>query len=87
MDETTAPGKIDNLSKKIDGLIELVSKINKPQSLPDWISEKEAQQLLGLKNTSLWTLRKLRQVKYSKIGGRTFYNLESIKKLLEKNQQ
>jgi hypothetical protein len=71
--------------KELKGI--LLEIRSKPQQLNDWISELDAQTLLGLKETSLWALRKKKQLVFSKIGARTFYSLKSIEKLLSKNQE
>ena len=54
-------------------------------TIPGWIDELEARELLGCKNTKLWAIRKRGEVTYSKIGSKTFYKLTSIAELLEKN--
>lgn len=53
--------------------------------IPGWASEKEARELLNLKQTALWKLRKSGTIKFSKIGGHTYYNVQSIMDLLDKN--
>jgi hypothetical protein len=80
--------KFEELTKKLDELKFLIQdNIGYSQRIDDWIPEKEAQQLLGLKATSLWALRKQGLIKYSKVGSKTFYSLKSIAKLLNKNQE
>ena len=59
--------------------------INDDNMLPGWLSEHEAQILLGRRNTTLWKLRKKGKLIYSKIGSRVYYKLESIQQLLEEN--
>jgi hypothetical protein len=71
--------------KEVKGL--LLEVMGRARELTDWIPEMEAQKLLGLKETSLWALRKRKQLVYSKIGSKTFYSLKSIEKLLSKNQK
>lgn len=80
--------KYEEFVSKIDQLLELErAAAIKNSRIEDWISEQEAQKLLGLKETSLWALRKRKQLVYSKIGSKTFYSLKSIEKLLNKNQE
>jgi hypothetical protein len=79
--------KFDELSQKLDKALAMLGNGIKPIKIEDWIPEKEAQTLLGLKATSLWALRKQGQLKSSKIGSKTFYSLKSIEKLLNKNQE
>ncbi|MBP9068395.1 MAG: helix-turn-helix domain-containing protein [Bacteroidia bacterium] len=78
--------KFEELEQKVDLLIQLGKEAGKVVKLNDWISEQEAQKLLGLKETSMWALRKKKRVVSSKIGGKIFYSLRSIEKLLDKNQ-
>ncbi len=47
-------------------------------TLGDWIPEKKAEELLGQKKTSLWKLRKSKQLIASETRP-IFYSLESIK--------
>ena len=79
--------KFDELTQKVDLLLELSKDSGKLIKLDDWISELEAQKLLGLKETSMWALRKTKQLAFSKVGAKTFYSLKSIEKLLNKNQE
>lgn len=57
-------------------------KISK--TLPNWICAAELQELLGLKNTSLWRLRQRGDVRYAKVGGKIFYDLQSVEDMLKK---
>lgn len=52
-----------------------------------YVSAARAKQLLSIKDTNLFYLRKRNQLVFSKIGRKVFYQLESIKKLLERNRQ
>lgn len=79
--------QFEELTQKVDLLIELGRETGKSIKMDDWISELEAQKLLGLKETSLWALRKTKKIVSSKIGAKTFYSLKSIEKLLHKNQE
>ena len=78
--------KFNDLDQKVNRLIEIASN-GKAIKMNDWITEMEAQALLGLKETSLWALRKKKQIVFSKVGAKTFYSLKSIEKLLNKNQE
>ena len=78
--------KLDDLTSEINLLKQLLLEIKaSPRQLTDWISELEAQKLLDLKETSMWSLRRRKKLVFSKIGSKTFYSLKSIEKLLEKN--
>jgi hypothetical protein len=72
-----------DINSKLDKLLEKANSRGDSPQLRDWISEKEAQQLLGKKNTALWTLRKEGKLKFTKVGGKTFYDLKSLIHLLD----
>lgn len=57
-----------------------------PAPLGDWITEHDAKKLLGLKETSLWSLRKRKMVTFSKVGAKLFYSRKSIEKLITKHE-
>ena len=71
--------RFEALQKLIEGHLQ-----NGPQ-LQDWIDEKKAQALLGLKTTKLWALRKTGELRHSRIGNKVFYSVNSINELLHKN--
>lgn len=50
--------------------------------LGGFITQKKAMQLLNVGYTTLYHIRKQGRVKYSKIGSKIFYDLNSIKGLL-----
>ena len=55
--------------------------------IPGWLSEAEMQDLTGFKTTKLWQLRVQGRLKSSKIGKKTFYNLNSWLRMLEENEE
>ena len=77
--------KIEAIESKIDKIL-MGQSAEKASKIGDWISEQETQEILGLKKTSLWYLRKTKKLTYSKVGAKIFYSLKSIEKLLNKNQ-
>jgi hypothetical protein len=64
-----------------------LSGANTKQGIGDWISDKEAQQLLGRKATTLWSLRKRGELAFTKVGNKVFYSQEDILQLLNKNKK
>lgn len=80
----------EDLKKIFDEIAELKQIVlqrqePKDSKLGDWISQKEAQELLGKKYTSLFKLRK----DGSLISTKTrpiFYSLESIQRYLNNNK-
>jgi hypothetical protein len=88
MENTELDSKIAEILYKLEDVQKNVLEIAENASpIQGWCTELQTQKILGLKTTALWGLRKQNLIRYSKIGAKTFYNLESIKKLLEKNQQ
>ena len=80
--------KFEELSDSLKEIKTLVLEIrNKPRPFQDWIPKLEAQKLLGLKETSLWSLRRRKKLISSKVGARVFYSIKSIEKLMRKNQE
>ncbi len=60
---------------------------NEPDSIGDYIMEKEAKKLLGRKTTWFWKMRSSGQLPFSKIGNKVFYRKTDILNVLERNQQ
>lgn len=75
----------DRLLRGMEELRELFNAQTAGVRLQDWIDEKQAQTLLGLKTTTLWALRKTGKLTFSRLGNKIFYSLESINTLLNKN--
>lgn len=77
------------LNRKLDTAINILRNlpVKSQENLGDWLNEDQAQELLGYRTTSLWTLRRTGKVEYSKMGGKNFYRRESIIEYLEKNAQ
>ncbi len=63
--------------------------ISEKKILPEWISEQEAMQLLGIKSkTSLWKLRSEGKISYSQMGKKIIlYKRSSIIEYIEQNEQ
>lgn len=80
-----SPEMLNDFNAKLDAIHSLlVNKINpeKNGSLKKWLTEKEAQRELGKGTTSLWKLRKSGIIKSSKLGGKTFYDIDAINEYL-----
>ena len=76
--------QLDDLVKKLDQVLAIVSdNAGKSRQLGDWIPEKEAQSLLGIKTTTLWTMRRIGKIKWRKIRRKVYYSKSSILQLLE----
>ncbi len=71
---------------KLEIIHEWVLNSKSPKNIiaEGWLTENEAKETLGKGTTSLWALRKSNAIKSSKIGGKTYYCVDSIKQYLEK---
>ena len=76
------------LTAKVDQILSILSKEDRPvvSKLNGWLSEKETQELLGLKYGTLYNLRTNGDITFSKVGGKVFYNEKDVLKLIEKNK-
>ena len=78
----------DSLVSKVDQVLSVLTKESKPvQGLNGWLTEKEAQELLGIKYGALYNRRIRGEITYSKEGGRTYYLKADVVKLIEKNKR
>ena len=78
--------RINNRLERVENMIRNMPVMSN-QNLGDWLSEAQAQELLGYGATSLWGLRKASKLIASKIGGKTYYSKDSIIAFLEKNKE
>lgn len=81
----------DMLEQLVDRVAEkLATKLDagKPSTgeTEDWITEKEAQRILGKKATSLWSHRRNGELVYAKVGKKTYYSKESVIALMKANK-
>jgi excisionase family DNA binding protein len=75
------------LVNKVDNIERLLSQVQTHETgLDGWISEKEAEQLLGIKYGALYKLRMSGELSFSKVGGKVFIQREEIIRLIEKNK-
>ncbi|MDQ2178579.1 helix-turn-helix domain-containing protein [Marinifilum sp. D714] len=72
---------------KIELLDEMKKMLNELQAHPSkkWLKSYEVRELLGISQGTLQNLRSNGTLVYTKIGGVMFYDIEDIKKMLEKN--
>ena len=68
-----------------EGLQQLLQGGNQLQNegIGDYISEKEAQQLLGKKTTWFWSMRTKGHLSFTKVGNKVFYHKKDLEKYLE----
>jgi hypothetical protein len=75
---------LEQIIQKLDELSAVV-RGGSSQKLGDWVSEKEAQQLLGRKATWFWQRRKNGELVFTKVGNKIMYSRESILTYLNQN--
>ena len=73
--------EIRDTLKDIQG--KLSGKSNKDNILGDYISEKEAQELLNRKTTWFWQKRKTEELTGKKAGNQWFYKMIDIQRFIE----
>jgi len=82
---TVPKAYLESITKKIELIYDLVlTKSQKNIISEKWLNENQAKETLGKGTTSLWALRKSKSIHSEKIGGKTYYNVESINKYLER---
>ena len=52
------------------------------QSIGDYITEEEAQKMLGRKTTWFWDMRTKGKLAFSKVGNKIYYSIKDIENLL-----
>lgn len=78
-----------NLNSKLDRLLAVIEEkdMRTQQPLGKWMPEKEAQELTGKKQTTLWKMRNKGLLEFTRINNKVFYNRESIMALMEQNKR
>ena len=76
---------LEQIEEKLNALMSQSGK-QESKTLGDWISEEDAKQLLGRETTWFYHRRKTGELKYTKVGRRTYYSLASIHQFLEQNR-
>ena len=77
----------DALNAKLDRIIEMLEHKGSSSPIKKWLSEKETQDLLGKKATTLWKMRNKGLLEFTKINNKVFYSKESIDRLMEHNKK
>jgi hypothetical protein len=78
----------DNEKRLLELIMQIESAIQIQQSIGDWIDEKSAQRLTGLKKSSLFNLRKSGKIRFSRLTERkVFYSKSDLEKLLNDNEK
>ena len=70
---------------KILSLLESNSKNAINQGIGEFVSEEEAQKILGKKTTWFWQMRKDGLLPFSKLGSSNYYSKADLEKLIQSN--
>lgn len=73
------------MNAKLDSILDALSN-TKNDKVDGWLNERETKDLLGLKTTTLWQMRRDGKVTFTKVNGKTYYQQKSIDKLFENNK-
>ena len=75
------------IEEKLNYIIELLEESRNEQALGGYIDEKQVKNILKIKSTTLWKMRKMGLLSYSKIGNKVYYLKSDINELLESNKK
>lgn len=76
--------RLEEIERKQEEILALL-KGNSGQNLEklNYVTEKEAIQLIGKRATWFWQMRKSGKLKFTKVGAKVFYSLDELKNLLK----
>lgn len=78
---------LDSLSEKVNKILEHIENSPERNQVGDYITEPEAQKLLGgRKTTWFWNLRTRGLLSFAKVGNKVFYSRRDIEALLERSK-
>ena len=77
---------LEKLNEKQDQIIDLLKSTDK-LSQNEFLTEKEARELLQKKTTWFWQMRKDGLLPFRKIGKSIYYSKKEINQLLENSKQ
>lgn len=80
--------ELDKLNRKVDRMNSILQHLptNHQTHLEDWLDERQTQELLNRKTTSLWGLRKQGKIVFTHMNGAIYYSRQSILDYLEANR-
>jgi hypothetical protein len=73
---------LDSLLERQNKILSLLENTPDKNQVGDYLTEVEAQKLLGRKATWFWSMRTKGLLPYSKVGNKVFYSKKDIEKLL-----
>jgi hypothetical protein len=74
---------LDSLMERQNKILTLLQNTPDKNHVGDYITEAEAQKILGRKATWFWSMRTKGALAFSKVGNKIYYSKKDIEKLLE----
>jgi hypothetical protein len=75
---------VTQFNAKLDSIL---NQLEKKQELQrEWLSANEAMQILGIKQTTLWSYRKEGKLTFTKVNKKVYFLKKDILKLLNQNK-
>lgn len=75
---------VNEFNFKLDSILNQLE--NKPENQKEWLSANEAMQILGIKQTTLWSYRKEGKLTFTKVNKKVYFLKKDILKLLNQNK-
>lgn len=79
------PDSVKEQLKRLEEKLDLVlsGKVNVPQAVGEYVSEKQVMELIGKRTTWLYYKRRDGYLTTYKVGQKNFYKLSELQKLIE----
>jgi hypothetical protein len=75
---------LNEFNSKLDSILNQLEK--KQELQKEWLSANEAMQILGIKQTTLWSYRKEGKLTFTKVNKKVYFLKKDILKLLNQNK-
>ena len=75
---------LNEFNSKLDSILNQLEK--KQELQKEWLSANEAMQILGIKQTTLWSYRKEGKLTFTKVNKKVYFLKRDILKLLDQNK-
>jgi hypothetical protein len=75
---------VNEFNFKLDSILSQLE--NKQETQKEWLSANEAMQILGIKQTTLWSYRKEGKLTFTKVNKKVYFLKKDILKLLNQNK-
>ncbi|HRK82414.1 MAG TPA: helix-turn-helix domain-containing protein [Saprospiraceae bacterium] len=81
-----SPDEWEDIQSKLDSIHTKLDNIQKSPALPEhWLSNREVSELLGVTKRTLQRYRDGGVLPFSHIGGKIFYKVSDLVRVLDKN--